>query len=123
MPDQIDESINYIKSLESKLEKYKEKKEKLLYGKRPYPCTNETTKSSKLTNVEVHEMGPNMNVILISGLEEQASFYGILRLLGKEGFEVVNANFSSSGNSMLQVVHEKVSNLYYPSCGYLGFCF
>lgn len=110
LPEQIDEAINYIKSMEEKLEKYKEKKEKLLYGKRPYSCTtSETTKSSKLVSVEVQDMGPNMNVILISGLEEQASFYGIIRLLCKEGFEIVNANFSSTGNSMLQVVNQKVS--------------
>ncbi|KAL3509348.1 hypothetical protein ACH5RR_028749 [Cinchona calisaya] len=110
VPDQVDEAINHIKTLEKKLEKCKEKKEKLLsHGKRPYSCsTSETTNSSKLiTNVEVHEMGPNIDVILISGLEEQASFYGILSLLCKEGFEVVNANFSRTGNSMLQVVHEK----------------
>ncbi|XP_071904243.1 transcription factor bHLH162-like [Coffea arabica] len=105
VPDQIDEAINYIKSMEKKLEKCKEKKEKLLFGKRPYSgATSETT---KITNVEVHDMGPNMDVILLNGLEEQASFYGIIRLLCKEGFEVVNANFSSNGNSVLHVVHDK----------------
>lgn len=105
VPDQIDEAINYIKSVEKKLEKCKEKKEKLLYGKRP--CSSIASETAKITSVEVHDMGPNVDMILLNGLEEQASFYGIIRLLCKEGFEVVNANFSSNGNSVLQVVHDK----------------
>ena len=105
MPDKIGEAINYIKSMERKLENYKQMKEKLLCGRRRYS----SIKSSELMNVEVHDMGPDTDTILISGLKEPASFYGIIRLLHEEGFEVVNANFSNNGNSMLQVVHEKVS--------------
>lgn len=114
VPDQIDEARIYIESLQKKLEMYKEKKEKLLYGKRPYSSSINTAspKSRNLTNVEIHEMGPNMDVIYISGLEEQASFYDIIRRLCEEGFEVVNANFSRSGNSMLQISYEKVSRAY-----------
>ncbi|CDP14799.1 unnamed protein product [Coffea canephora] len=103
VPDKIGEVINYIKSMERKLENYKQMKEKLLGSKRRYS----STKSSELTNVKVHDMGPDTDMILISGLKEPASFYGIIHLLQEEGFEVVNANFSNDGNSMLQVVHEK----------------
>ncbi|XP_027172648.1 transcription factor bHLH162-like isoform X1 [Coffea eugenioides] len=103
VPDKIGEAINYIKSMERKLENYKQMKEKLLCGRRQYS----STKSSELMNVEVHDMGPDTDMILISGLKEPASFYGKIRLLHEEGFEVVNANFSNNGNSMLQVVHEK----------------
>ena len=96
--------------MEKKLENYKEWKEKLLFGKRSCSSTSsESNNSSKLTNVEVQDIGPDANVILISGLEEQASFYGIIPRLHEEGFEVVNANFSNNGTSMLQVVHQKVS--------------
>lgn len=115
IPDQIDKARIYIESLQKKLEMYKEKEEKLLHGKRPYSSSSistENPKKSKLTNVEIHDMGPNMDVIFLSGLEEQASFYGIIGLLSEEGFEVANANFSNSGNSVLQISYEKVSMTY-----------
>ncbi|XP_027172131.1 transcription factor bHLH162-like [Coffea eugenioides] len=109
LPDKLGEAINHIKSMEKKLENYKEWKQKLLFGKRPCSSTSsESNNSSKLTNVEVQEIGPDATVILISGMEEQASFYGIIPRLHEEGFEVVNANFSNNGTSMLQVVHQKV---------------
>lgn len=116
IPDQIDKARIYIESLQKKLEMYKEKEEKLLHGKRPCSSSSslsaENPKKSKLTNVEIHDMGPNMDVIFLTGLEEQASFYGIIGLLSKEGFEVASANFSNSGNSVLQISYEKVSKTY-----------
>lgn len=112
IPDQIDEARIYIESLQKKLEMYKEKEEELLHGKRPYSSSSistENPKKSKLTNVEIHDMGPDMDVIFLSGLEEQTSFFGIIGLLSEEGFEVASANFSNSGNSVLQISYEKVS--------------
>ncbi|XP_027172892.1 uncharacterized protein LOC113772488 isoform X1 [Coffea eugenioides] len=110
-PDKIEDAIYHIKSMEKKLEDYQEIKKKLLHGKRPCSsASSESNNSSTLTDVEVQDIGPDANMILISGLEEQASFYGIIRRLHAEGFEVVTANFSNTGTSTLQVVHEKVSS-------------
>ncbi|XP_071906216.1 transcription factor bHLH162-like [Coffea arabica] len=109
VPDKIEDAIYHIKSMEKKLGDYQEIKKKLLHGKRPRSsASSESNNSSTLTDVEVQDIGPDANMILISGLEEQASFYGIIRRLHAEGFEVVTANFSNTGTSTLQVVHEKV---------------
>ncbi|CAI9089386.1 OLC1v1023952C2 [Oldenlandia corymbosa var. corymbosa] len=117
VPDQIDEARMYIESLQKKLEMYHEEKEKLLklQGKmKPNSSSSAASKNetlnntSKLTNVEIHEMGPNMDVVCITGLEDQASFYGIIRLLSNQGFEIVHANFSINGNSVIQISYEKV---------------
>ena len=117
VPDQIHKATNYIENMKKKLEMYKEmKKEKVSHGKRPHssssPGTTENPEKSKLTNVEIHDMGPSMDAIFLSGLEDQASFYGIIRLLCDEGFEVVNATFSSCGNSVVQISYAKVSRTY-----------
>ncbi|TMW88051.1 hypothetical protein EJD97_019091 [Solanum chilense] len=112
LPDQIDASITYIKNLEIKLEKSKMQLEKLRTKKRfnllcmanhdPNPSI------SKLSSpqIEVQEMSPTMDLILISGLDNLVMFYNIIRLFHEENFEVINSNFSLDGNSMMQIFHE-----------------
>ncbi|XP_059274610.1 transcription factor bHLH162-like isoform X2 [Lycium ferocissimum] len=110
LPDQVDAAVTYIKSLEIKLEKNKMQLEKLRTSKkRPNLCMaihdpNPTTKLSP--QIEVHEMSPTMDVILMTGLDNLTMFYNIIRLLHEEGFKVVNANFSLEGNSTMQILHE-----------------
>lgn len=112
VPDQIDEAVEYIKNLQLKIEKMNQKKEKFLLSenKRRGSCVTETSSSSRLVppKYEIHEMGPAMDVVLLTGLDKPTTFYKILRSLHEDGFEVVHANFSSSGNSMLQVAYAKM---------------
>ncbi|XP_059301327.1 transcription factor bHLH162-like [Lycium ferocissimum] len=116
LPDQIDAAEKYIKSLEMKLEKNKVYLEELKMSssrKRPksFNSTNEPNPSTKSTpQIQVHEMGPNMVVVLITNLDNLATFYNIIRLFHEEGVEVVYANFSVNGNSMLQISHENKIN-------------
>ncbi|XP_015165326.1 uncharacterized protein [Solanum tuberosum] len=107
LPDQIDAAITYIKSLEIKLEKSKMQLEKLRTKKRsnlhdPNPSI------SKLSSpqIEIQEMSPTMDLILISGLDNLTMFYNIIRLLHEEDFEVINSSFSLDGNSMMHIFHE-----------------
>ncbi|KAM3382736.1 transcription factor like isoform X1 [Capsicum galapagoense] len=111
LPDQINAAIKYIKSSEIKLEKSKMQLEKLRSKKRPTLLCMENhdsnTSTSKLSpQIEIQEMNPTMDLILITGLDNIAMFYNIIRLLHEEGFEVINANFSLHGNSMMQILHE-----------------
>ncbi|KAK2965660.1 hypothetical protein RJ640_029241 [Escallonia rubra] len=115
LPDQVDEAIEYIKSLGKKLERNKDKKEKLLRTrKRMHECINtETTPSSKSPQFEIHEMGPDLNVVSIIGLDNQLTFCEILRVLFEEGMEVLQASFSTFGNSVFHVAYEKVGESNY----------
>ncbi|KAL2457954.1 basic helix-loop-helix (bHLH) DNA-binding superfamily protein [Forsythia ovata] len=111
LPDQIDEAVTYIESLKMKLEKMKEKKEFLMPRKRSHSCiTSEIQANTKSPPplVEVQDMGPNMDVILVSGLDDLSKFYSILHFLHQDGIEVVNANFSIHGNSTIEILHDKV---------------
>ncbi|KAJ9170945.1 hypothetical protein P3X46_019005 [Hevea brasiliensis] len=111
LPDQIDEAINYIKSLEAKLKKSKEKKESLSGRKRPFSnCTSsfESTSTSRAPQLQIREMGSSLQIVLISGLDNQFIFYDIIRILQDEGVEIASASFSVSGNSIFHVVHAQM---------------
>ncbi|CAL5403696.1 unnamed protein product [Camellia sinensis] len=107
--DRLEEAKKYIKSLQMRLEKYKEKKETLLGRKRSHSCITDFKRALKSPQIEIREMGPVVNVVLISGQEDKFFFHEIIRLIHEEGAEVVNASFSVIGKSIHHVVHAKVS--------------
>ncbi|XP_015055436.1 uncharacterized protein LOC107002017 [Solanum pennellii] len=108
-----------IKSSEIKLEKKKIHLEELsrMSGRKRPKSANSTngpspsTESSSSPQIQFHEMGPNMVVVLINGLYNIATFNNIIRLCHDEGVEVVYTNFTLNGNSMLQISHETKINM------------
>ncbi|XP_061987711.1 transcription factor bHLH162-like [Populus nigra] len=97
LPDQIDEAMSYIKSLEEKLEETKEKKESLTFA---------TSKSPKL--IKIQETGSALEIVFTSGLDNQFLFYEIISILHEEGVEVVSANSQALGDSFFHVVHAQM---------------
>lgn len=112
LPDQIDEAIEYIKSLETKLKKSKEKKEGLMGRKRSYSCTNFEAKpmasSLKSPQIEIREMGSTLEVVLITGKDNQFIFNEVIHILHQEQVEVLNASYSITGDSIFHIVHAQV---------------
>ncbi|PIN14793.1 hypothetical protein CDL12_12567 [Handroanthus impetiginosus] len=115
LPDQIDEAVEYIKSFKKKLEKMKQKKESLIlqrkrsqysYG-RTSQENNQATNHKRSPIVEIHEMGPNFDLILANGLQDYSKFYDIIRLLHQHGIEIAGATFSGEGTSTIQVLQDK----------------
>jgi hypothetical protein len=103
LPDQVDEAINYIKSLETNLKLAKEKKESLMGNKK------ESLKGSiKLPKIEIHEMGPTLQVIVTCGVDDHFIFCEIMRILHEENVEVISSNSSLAGDSLLHTVHAQV---------------
>ncbi|XP_057505798.1 transcription factor bHLH162-like [Actinidia eriantha] len=108
LPDQIDEVVNYIRSLQEKIEKCKEKKETLLGSrKRSRAFINESIPSLKSPKIEIREMGHALNVTLVTGYNDKFLFREIIRLIHEEGAEVLNANFSVVGDSIFHALHAK----------------
>ncbi|PNS91369.1 hypothetical protein POPTR_019G099400v4 [Populus trichocarpa] len=111
LPDQIDRAINYIKSLEEKLEKAREKKESLTRSRKgSYTCTFDPLSSaaSKSPQLKIHEIGSVREIVLTSGLGNQFLFYEIISILHEEGVEVVSANFQALGDSFFHIVHAQM---------------
>ncbi|KAK4364074.1 hypothetical protein RND71_015432 [Anisodus tanguticus] len=110
MPDQVVAAEEYIKSLVMKLEKKNKLLEELKMGTKraqSLNATNEPSPSTKSTpQIEFHEMGPYMFVVLMTDLDNIATFNNIIRLCHEEGVEVVSANFSLNGNSTIQISYE-----------------
>jgi len=114
LPDQIDEAMSYIKELQMKLKRFREKKEGLLMGRRREDDSStggsiETLKSSP--RIQIRHKGSALDVSLITGHEEKFMFYETIRIIQEQGAEVVNANFSVHGDSIFHVVHAKVKLL------------
>lgn len=114
--DQVDEATNYIKSLEAKVKMAQEKKESLVgKNKRSHGCCSSSTAfdakgsiSPKPPQLEIHEVGSSLQVVLRCGLDNQFIFYEIIRILDEEKIDVRSANSSLAGDSMLHVVHAEV---------------
>nr|GMD33428.1 transcription factor bHLH162-like [Ipomoea batatas] len=61
------------------------------------------------SQIHIHEMGPAMAVVFITGLDNVATFNNAIRVVrGEEGVEVTSASFQLHGNSTLQIVGEPV---------------
>jgi len=115
LPDQVDEAISYIKSLEAKVKMAQEKKESLQgVKKRSHGCFTSSsanfaaTPLTKSPQLEIQEVGSSLQVFLTTGIEHQFIFYQIIRMLHEENIEVRSANSSLTGDSVLHVVHAEV---------------
>ena len=105
MPDQIGEATNYIKSMQIKLEKLKERRDSAPGARL---LSNYTMGSLRVPHVDVQEMGSALQVVLITGPESQFMFNETIRLLHQEGVEVLNASFSVVDDAIFHTVHSKV---------------
>ncbi|CAI8584117.1 unnamed protein product [Vicia faba] len=108
LPDQVDNAINYIKSLETDLKLAKEKKESLMRSKRLRSgCSSSSGAkgSIKSPKIEIHENGSSLQVIVTCGVDEQFIFCEIMRMLHEDRVEVISANSSLVGDSVIHVVH------------------
>ncbi|XP_020963768.1 transcription factor bHLH162-like [Arachis ipaensis] len=111
LPDQIDEAVKYIKSLEKKVKMAKEKKERLLKGRNNNKRSRgfDEKNITKSPTIDVHEMGNSLlQVVLTCGFENKFLFSEIIRILHEEKVEVVSANSSSHGDSMIHVLHAEI---------------
>ncbi|KAF9670755.1 hypothetical protein SADUNF_Sadunf13G0101700 [Salix dunnii] len=111
LPDQIDEAISYIKSLEERLKRAKERKEGLTSSrKRSFACTHDPTPTAtpKSPQLKIQELGPALEIVLTSPPDNHFLFCEIIRILNEEGVEVVSANVQVLEDSIFQVLHAQM---------------
>ncbi|KAL1363055.1 hypothetical protein AAHE18_03G123700 [Arachis hypogaea] len=108
--DQVDKALNYIKSLEEKVKMSKEKKNSLLLrmGRKRTRGACDDGNRPKPPQLEVHEMGSCLQIVMTCGLDSQFIFYKIIHILNEENIDVKSANSSLIGNSMHHVVHAEI---------------
>ncbi|KAA8519778.1 hypothetical protein F0562_014121 [Nyssa sinensis] len=107
LPDQLYEAANYIKELQTTLEKLKEKKERLMGTDRPNANLSGGV-GLRSPQIEVHQVGSALEVVLITGLDCQFMFNESIRIIHEEGTEVINASFSVIDDTVFHTIHSKI---------------
>ncbi|XP_035842745.1 transcription factor bHLH162-like [Helianthus annuus] len=94
--ERINETINYIESLKANIEKMKDKKK------------SHAASASQSLGIQIHEMSPDVDVVMITGLKNHSIFCDIIRVLNQCSAEVRQANFSVSGLCTFHVHGKKI---------------
>lgn len=119
LPDQLDEATKYIKRLQTNLERMKERKDRLMGIEKPdaTAATSSSGNSSgtittglRSPQIEIHEMGSALEVVLTTGLDFQFMFIETIRLLHEEGVEIVNASFNVVEDTIFHTIHSKIGD-------------
>nr|CAD1842211.1 unnamed protein product [Ananas comosus var. bracteatus] len=106
-PDRLSEAANYIKGMQEKLERMKERKRQLM-------TRNEAADNSKLPKIEVQNRGSNLYMIqIISSPDDRAMFYEVVRAVEEEGGEVLNAQFSTTDRKAFHTIYALVGDFKY----------
>lgn len=119
--EQLDEAANYIKRLQQHLDEMKQKKERLMMRVEPKAddvngsIITSTSSSSSATvglrspQVEIHDLGSALEIVLVTGLDCQSVFSETIRVLHEEGAEISNASFSVVDDfTVFHTIHSKV---------------
>ncbi|TKY59257.1 Transcription factor bHLH36 [Spatholobus suberectus] len=107
-PDQIGEATNYIKNLQIKLEKMKEKRNNLIDIERSKNASMNIM-GLKSPQFKIQQMGSALEVVLVTGLADyQFVFNETIRVLQEEGSDVVNASYTVVENAVFHTIHCQV---------------
>lgn len=105
LTDQLDEAEKYIRKLQMKVEKMKEKRERLMENN---PNARFYGELATQPQIEIHESGSAVVLNLVTGLECEFMFNETIRMCHEEGLDIVSASFSVTENSVFHTIHSKV---------------
>ncbi|THU63402.1 hypothetical protein C4D60_Mb01t15380 [Musa balbisiana] len=92
--DQLDQAFNYIKELQGRVEKLKQKKE-----------MRSMTADLHFLLVEVRSMDSTLLVSFVSGSRSSYMFRKVIGVLEEEGAEVTSASFNLVGGRIFHTIH------------------
>ncbi|KAG2675832.1 hypothetical protein I3843_12G025400 [Carya illinoinensis] len=115
--DQLDYAASYITQLRGKIEKLKRTKEQRAATSSSSGSSIMSTNmidhnmmigTRQLPIVDVRDLGPCIEVILISGLQKNFMLYEVINILQEEGADVVSACFYTAGDKVFHTIHAQV---------------
>nr|DAD34602.1 TPA_asm: hypothetical protein HUJ06_005242 [Nelumbo nucifera] len=108
--DRLDNAASYIKQLRERIEELKERKQLAMRIKGINSSMRDSMKTDDvgLPVLELRESGPNLDVVLISGLNKSFMFHQIICVLEEVGAEVANASFACVGDRIFHTIHAQV---------------
>ncbi|KAG5038431.1 transcription factor bHLH162-like [Glycine soja] len=113
-PDKIGEATNYIKNLQIKLEKMKEKRNNLIDIERSKNAS--MNMGLKSPQFKIQQMGSALEIVLVTGMDCQFMFAWqnifflteTIRALQEEGYDIVNASYTVVENAVFHTIHCQV---------------
>ncbi|GKA48671.1 achaete-scute transcription factor-related protein, partial [Tanacetum coccineum] len=100
--NQVDRAIEYIQMLKTNLEIIKNKKEKLSSKKRLNEHTKMINNECKPIDIQIHEMSHDVDVVLVTGLNDYTSFCDVVLLLAQYTTEVEAQDICKRLRSLLE---------------------
>ncbi|XP_022721065.1 transcription factor bHLH162-like [Durio zibethinus] len=105
LPDQLDEAANYIKRLQTNLERMKERKDSLMGLGMSTNTASRSSSGTKSLEIQIHEMGSSLVIGLTTGSNGHSIFNETIRIIHEEGAEIVNASFSVVDDTVFHTIH------------------
>ncbi|KAF8390397.1 hypothetical protein HHK36_024923 [Tetracentron sinense] len=108
--DRIDQAAIYIKQLKERIEELKARKEVAMSINNNSSDTM-TMDSRVLTPVlELRDLDSTIELILITGKNNNFMFSEVINVLEEEGASVVSASFDNIGDRVLHTIHSQVTS-------------
>ncbi|XP_022948054.1 transcription factor bHLH162-like [Cucurbita moschata] len=112
--DQIEEAIKYIKSLEMKLQKCKEKKERILARlNMSSALSDRASTNNNSPELRIKEMGSIVEVVFTRGFEDRSLFDELIGVFHEERAEIINLNYSVHEDMFLYSIHAQIEDVVY----------
>ncbi|KAE8656401.1 serine/threonine-protein kinase HT1-like [Hibiscus syriacus] len=106
LPDQLQEAAKYIKKLQTKLERMKEKRYSLMGVKRWKNTASGRSNEPKSPEIQIHEMGSSLVIGLTTDTDSSRFIFNhTIRILHEEGAEIANASFSVVDDAAFHTIH------------------
>ncbi|KAK8618429.1 hypothetical protein V6N13_132421 [Hibiscus sabdariffa] len=113
LPDQLEEAANYIKRLQTNLERMRQRRDSLLGGV-GNPVNSIAASSSRngprSPRIEIHGTDSSLAIGLTTDRDSRSVFTETIRVLHEEGADIVNASFSVVDNTAFHTIHLTVDH-------------
>ncbi|KAI3466680.1 hypothetical protein Pfo_023343 [Paulownia fortunei] len=112
--DQLEGAANYIKKLQVNLGEMKQKRNRLMglysanLSSSRFSSNSAPGELIKLPNIDIHVSGSALEVVLMTGLNNQFMFTETIRMLQEEGAQVVSASYSVADHTTFHTIHSKI---------------
>ncbi|XVF02453.1 hypothetical protein REPUB_Repub04eG0176500 [Reevesia pubescens] len=108
VPELVDQATAYVKQLQTKLEQYKQMKRQLEHKR----GTTYSMGSRMIPPVlNIRDLGSNLEVHLITGLNMEFALSDFINILQEEGAEIISANCHHAGDRAIYTI---LSQAIYP---------
>ncbi|KAJ8641909.1 hypothetical protein MRB53_018603 [Persea americana] len=113
IPDKLEQAAAYIRNLQENIEELKQLKQKRELAHLVEINTDvadDMMIGLRLPMIEVRESSSSVEVVLITGLNQNFMLCDVISIIEEEGAQVVNASFSCSADKICHIIHSQITS-------------